>query len=147
MKPSHVWSAALGELQLQMTQATFDTWLRDSRLLKYEDGIFVVGVKSGYAKDWLENRLLTTIKRTLARLAGQTVAVKFVVWDEESQQQDDVSLLNLPAPAPTSGSTTIPALSSANLNPRYTFDSFGEQLLFKRNTFQNTFRFRSPFFI
>jgi len=107
-----------------MTQATFDTWLRDSRLLKYEDGIFVVGVKSGYAKDWLENRLLTTIKRTLARLAGQTVAVKFVVWDEESQQQDDVSLLNLPAPAPTSGSTTIPALSSANLNPRYTFDSF-----------------------
>ena len=107
-----------------MTQATFDTWLRDSRLLKYEDGAFVVGVKSGYAKDWLENRLLTTIKRTLARLAGQTVAVKFVVWDEESQQQDDVSLLNLPAPAPTSGSTTIPALSSANLNPRYTFDSF-----------------------
>jgi chromosomal replication initiator protein len=124
MKPSHVWSAALGELQLQMTQATFDTWLRDSRLLKYEDGTFVVSVKSGYAKDWLENRLLTTIKRTLARLAGQTVAVKFVVWDEESQQQDDVPLLNLPTPAPTSGSTTIPALSSANLNPRYTFDSF-----------------------
>ncbi len=120
MKPNHIWSAALGELQLQMTQATFDTWLRDSRLLKYEDSTFIIGVKNGYAKDWLENRLLATIKRTLARLAGQTVAVKFVVWSEEPRQQDDVPLLNLPPAV----STSIPAPPPANLNPRYTFDSF-----------------------
>ncbi len=124
MKPNHIWSAALGELQLQMTQATFDTWLRDSRLLKHEDGTFVIGVKSGYAKDWLENRLLATIKRTLARLAGRTVAVKFVVWNEEPQQQDDIPLLNLPTAVSTSASTSIPAPSPANLNPRYTFDNF-----------------------
>ncbi|NIV39796.1 MAG: ATP-binding protein, partial [Anaerolineae bacterium] len=103
-----------------MTQATFDTWLHDSRLLKYEDGTFVIGVKNGYAKDWLEHRLLATIKRTLARLTGKTVAVKFVVWSEEAQQEDDVSLLNSPTPAPVR--TSGPAL--ANLNPRYTFDSF-----------------------
>ncbi|MCK4451540.1 MAG: hypothetical protein KAX26_13210, partial [Anaerolineae bacterium] len=100
MKSDHIWSAALGELQLQMTQATFDTWLRDSRLLKYEDGTFVVAVKSGYAKDWLEHRLLAIIKRTLARLTSRTVEVQFVVWSEEDQKQDTVPLLNLPTPAP-----------------------------------------------
>ena len=124
MKSNHVWSAALGELQLQMTQATFDTWLRDSKLLKQEDGTFVIGVKSGYAKDWLENRLLATIKRTLARLTGQTIAVKFVVWSEESQQQDAIPLLNPPAAASSSASTSIPSSFSARLNPRYTFDNF-----------------------
>jgi len=122
MKPDHVWSAALGELQLQMTQATFDTWLRNSRLLKHEDRTFVVGVESGYAKDWLEKRLLSTIKRTLARLTQKTVEVKFVVWNEETQPQDTVSLLNLPTPISTAGST--PGPSPASLNPRYTFDSF-----------------------
>jgi chromosomal replication initiator protein len=120
MKSVHVWSAALGELQLQMTQATFDTWLRDSRLLKEEDGTFVIGVKNGYAKDWLEHRLLATIKRTLARLTGRTVAVKFVVWSEQAQQQDEVPLLNSPAQA----TERTPLASPANLNPRYTFDSF-----------------------
>ena len=124
MEPNHVWSAALGELQLQMTQATFDTWLRDSRLLKHEEGTFVIGVKSGYAKDWLESRLLATIKRTLARLTGGSVAVKFVVWSKDTQQQDDVTLLNLPTSVSTSAPTSIPTLSPANLNPRYTFDSF-----------------------
>ena len=120
MKPDLVWSAALGELQLQMTQATFDTWLRDSRLIKFEDGTFVVGVKNGYAKDWLEHRLLTTIKRTLARLTGQTVNARFVVWVDEPQQENPVSLLNLPqeSPAPTAPP------SCANLNPRYVFDGF-----------------------
>jgi chromosomal replication initiator protein len=123
MKPEQIWSAALGELQLQMTQATFDTWLRDSGLLKHEDGLFVVGVKSGYAKDWLENRLLATIKRTLARLTGKTVDVKFIVWDENTHQQTNVPLLNLPEEA----LSPIPQMAAhrpANLNPRYVFDNF-----------------------
>jgi chromosomal replication initiator protein len=98
-----------------MTQATFETWLRDSRLLEYKDGAFVIAVKSGYAKDWLEHRLLATIKRTLTRLAGRTVGVKFVVGSEKPCEQKDVSLLNLPPPSPT---------VAADLNLRYTFDNF-----------------------
>jgi chromosomal replication initiator protein len=121
MKPDLVWSAALGELQLQMTQATFDTWLRDSRLMKYEDGAFVVGVKSGYAKDWLENRLLATIKRTLTRLTSQAAEIRFVVWDAAARQQETIHLLdNLSNPTPAS----LPAPLSSNLNPRYTFESY-----------------------
>ena len=73
-----IWSSALGELQLQMTQATFDAWLRDTRLVKYEDDTFVVGVENDYARDWLEHRLLDTIERTLARLVGQPTEVRFV---------------------------------------------------------------------
>jgi len=72
IKSDRIWAATLGELQLQMTQATFDTWLRDSRLLKYEDGTFVIGVKSGYAKDWLESRLLP---RSNARWPGRLAAL------------------------------------------------------------------------
>jgi chromosomal replication initiator protein len=122
MKPDLVWSAALGELQLQMTQATFDTWLRDSRFIKFEDGSFVVGVKSGYAKDWLENRLLSTIKRTLARLAGCATDIRFVVWDGESQKREPISLLDPHEPAPTMAAA--PGPFAANLNPRYVFDAF-----------------------
>jgi hypothetical protein len=93
MKPDLVWSAALAELQLQMTQATFDTWLRDSRLVKCEGDTFVVGVKSDHAKDWLEHRLITTVKRTLCRMTGQTVEARFVVLDQEAGPPSDVSSL------------------------------------------------------
>jgi chromosomal replication initiator protein len=120
MKPDVVWSAALGELQLQMTQATFDTWLRDSRLVRHEGDTFVIGVKSGYAKDWLEHRLLSTIKRTLGRLTGRTVEAKFIVWAGEPQPREALSLLD-PPPADPAPPSPFP---TANLNPRYIFDSF-----------------------
>jgi chromosomal replication initiator protein len=127
MNAANVWSAALGELQLQMTQATFETWLRESRLHRYEDGTFVIAVKSGYAKDWLENRLLTTVKRTLARLADRTVDVRFVVGGEEPRSGvTDAPLLSPSSLAERRESHRGPAPTRAasELNPRYTFDSF-----------------------
>jgi hypothetical protein len=73
------WEAVLDDLRLQMTQATFDTWLRGSRLVRRTEDVFVVGVKSAYARDWLENRLLPVIARTLARRVGHPAGVEFVV--------------------------------------------------------------------
>jgi len=133
MNAARIWSAALGELQLQMTQATFETWLRGSKLVKHEDGTFVIAVKNGYAKDWLEHRLLATIKRTLARLADRTVDVKFVVGAEDAPSADaDVPLLKAVeasrkhASRETSERASASARTSAGprLNPRYTFDGF-----------------------
>jgi len=118
MKPDLIWSATLGELQLQVTRASFDTWLRDSKLLKYEDSTFVIGVKSGYAKDWIERHLAAAIKRTLARQTGKTIDVRLVVYSQDTRQQDPVSLLNLPV------SDVGQPHPPANLNPRYVFESF-----------------------
>ncbi len=110
-----LWQTALGEFSLQMTQATFDTWLRGSRCVECEGGKFVVAVKSEYAKDWLESRLEATIRRTLARLTGQAVEVQFVVEDDLSPspssarggEQGDLS----PGPSSTEGASTSEAVA------------------------------------
>jgi chromosomal replication initiator protein len=122
-KPDLVWAATLGELQLQMTQATFDTWLRDSRFLKYENGAFVIGVKTGYAKDWLETRLLGTVTRTLARQTGSDTDVRFVVWSDEPPAAPDLGTPLFDQRA-TLALSRPPAPPPVNLNPRYTFDTF-----------------------
>jgi predicted transcriptional regulator len=77
-----IWQAALGELQLQMTKATFDTWVRNTRLVSCRDGIFVIGTQNEFARDWLENRLLTTVKRTLVGIVGHPVEVRFVTMHD-----------------------------------------------------------------
>ncbi len=127
MNPVHIWSAALGELQLQMTQATFDTWLRNSKLLRYEDGVFTVSVQNGYAKDWLEHRLAGTIKRTLARLADRTVDVRFVVGTAKPAVEESHGPLlkeSSATPRPATEPETTRSPSPVELNPRYTFDAF-----------------------
>lgn len=112
MRPEEVWQATLGELQLKMTKATFDTWLRGTTFLGYEDGTFVIGVPTAFAKDWLENRLMGLIKRTASSIMGRTVEINFVVQ-----------------PPPPPKLKEIPPLfqdkaRSFAFHPDYTFENF-----------------------
>jgi hypothetical protein len=91
-----LWQSALSELELQMTRATFDTWLRPTALLTWEAekgsassssaAHVVLGVPNEYIKDWLENRLYTPIRRTLSGIAGQEVAVEFRITNPTDLQ-------------------------------------------------------------
>jgi len=126
MKSEEIWQAALGELQLQLTGATFDTWLRRTSLISAEDGTFVIAVHNGYAKDWLENRLLSMVKRTLTGIVGRSVEVRFVVWNKELDEGEGGPLLQAQlSPSAAPAASTPPAETVRNgLNPRYTFETF-----------------------
>ena len=78
-QPESAWKATLGELELQMTRATFNTWLKDAQLIRAEGSSFTIGVRNDYARDWLENRLQETILRTLNAITGDKNKISFEV--------------------------------------------------------------------
>jgi chromosomal replication initiator protein len=121
MNAKQAWQAVLGQLQMEMAKATFDTWVRDAEFVAFEDGTFIIGVENAFARDWLESRLTSTVTRLLTGIMNRTVEIRFVVWQEkqmhesnprtgEPDEEQDVDFNN------TAVNTT--------LNPRYTFDSF-----------------------
>jgi chromosomal replication initiator protein len=65
-----MWHQALGELQLQMTKAAFDTWVKQTRALGYRNTTLIIGVQNGYVRDWLKNRLKGVILRTVKGMAS-----------------------------------------------------------------------------
>jgi len=126
MKADEIWQAALGELQLEMTRATFETWVKPTSLMSYEDGRFAVAVPNAYAQEWLQNRLLSTVKRVLTGITGRSVEVKFVVWNKE-EQKEPVTLLNgmdQNSQPNGNGYANGRAPLANGLNPRYIFDTF-----------------------
>jgi chromosomal replication initiator protein len=124
MKPETVWQTALGELQLQMTKATFDTWVKQSHVAAYEDGTFIIGVHNGFAKDWLENRLHGTIQRTLTGIVNRSVEVRFVVQSpDNSTKEQEPEVLRQPE-SPPSTANHRNGNSSCALNRKYTFERF-----------------------
>jgi chromosomal replication initiator protein len=138
MTPETAWKATLGELELQMTKATFNTWLKDARLLACEENEFVIGVRNDYAKDWLENRLRDTILRTLSAIVNKPVTVRFVVWSDElitpapsvmgAKEKKEKSPQSQPY---TNGTTAkiespenIGSIQGLTFNHRFTFSTF-----------------------
>ena len=89
MDAEQAWQAVLGQLQMEMPRASFDAWVRDSHLLAYDDGVMDVGVRNLYARDWLENRLLSTVSRLLAGMLNRVVDVRFVVDDSIGDDSED----------------------------------------------------------
>ena len=125
VKLQRTWQAALGELQLKMAQTTFDTWLRDTHCLGRENGnTLLIGVKNGYAVEWLENRLHPLIQKTLTRIAGKDLDVRFVVWNnkpwDESEKQEETPTLFQENEDPM---TEDPA-RDPGLNDDYVFENF-----------------------
>ncbi len=123
-----IWQTACGELQLQMPRETFDTWLRNTRLIAYEDGTFIIGVQHVYAREWLEHRLKKVILPTLSQVAGRSVELRFVIWSGPAEQKDLRSAGPLLAGL-ESVEEEIPqseqlAPGETGLNPRYTFDTY-----------------------
>jgi len=80
-----LWQQALQQLQLQMTRATFDTWLRGSRAVGIDGDEIMVYVRNAYAVDWLQSRLQRLIESTVERLAGQRLQVLYTVCLPEGE--------------------------------------------------------------
>jgi chromosomal replication initiator protein len=124
MDAVQAWQSALGQLQMEMPKASFDTWVRDTQFVAYNDGEFVVSVRNAYARDWLDSRLSSTVTRLLMGIMDRNVDVRFVV-------NTSGSLVTVPGPEPVAVEeashevqTRAQGPKSISLNPRYTFDNF-----------------------
>lgn len=120
MNAQQAWQSTLGQLQTEMSKAAFDTWVRCAELVSYAQGVFTIGVQNAYARDWLENRLASTISSLLSGFLGSPQVVNFVVWhkDEETCARAEVAEEAEEVPL------TRQAPVSSPFNARYVFDTF-----------------------
>ena len=79
MEGKQAWQAALGQLQMEMPKAAYDTWVRDAELISVSDNVFQIGVHNAYARDWLDSRLKSTITKLLAGTLNHPVDICFEV--------------------------------------------------------------------
>ena len=130
MNAEQAWQSVLGQLQMEMPRASFDTWVRDTKPVSYQDGTLTVGVGNAYARDWLENRLASTVNRLLVGILNSTVDVSFIVnGNDVEQSAEEVphssgkrELLDRTQDGPVYVSDQ-PA-RSPSINPRYVFDTY-----------------------
>ena len=116
MKAEQIWQAAQGELQLQMTRATYDTWVKPTVVMSYADGELVIGTPNGYTQEWWQNRLLTTVRRILTGIVGHNLEVRFVVVPRPADRPSPPTLL---AEGPSIDEPWSPDWRGAGIPPHF----------------------------
>ncbi len=86
VEPTQAWKNALYELQIQIPKATFDMWVRDTHLIRWENqgkqACFTVSCPNAYARDWLTARMTSTLAHILLGVCNRQVVVEFMVSND-----------------------------------------------------------------
>ena len=121
MNAQQAWQATLGQLQMELSRAAYDTWVKNTQLVSYDEqtATFTLGTANAYACDWLESRLKSTLINKLSGIMARPVEVCFKVWAAPSAQQEEEQAITqkISQPVETNSFET-------HLAAKYRFDNF-----------------------
>lgn len=127
-----IWLATLGELELTLSKANFTTWFKNTAISSAENGRATISVPNTFTKAWLEKKYHDQIVKALKhattnelREAHYKVEVRpTFASDPVHQTVADISFAQDSTAPSTAQQTCGGKPEDANLNPRYTFDTF-----------------------
>jgi chromosomal replication initiator protein len=116
------WQKTLDILKTELSEPSFNTWLKKTKAVTKYNNTFVIAVPNGFAKDWLESRYANLIKNTLQLVTSEELEVSFVL----PQANGEIDYL------PKERNKSDQYINSkgnnnktiSNFNPKYTFESF-----------------------
>ncbi|MBI9048995.1 MAG: chromosomal replication initiator protein DnaA [Anaerolineaceae bacterium] len=120
MEAQQAWHATIGQLQMEMPKASFDTWVKNALFVKHEGNKFIISVQNAYARDWLDSRLNTKIARLLSGALNIEQNVEFIVGQKEEKALEDT----IPAEPDQKGYVSVTRSATSAFNSRYTFENF-----------------------
>ncbi len=79
MNHTELWKSALGQIELSISKANFVTWFQNTDITDIEDGIAIVSVPNGFAKEWLENKYNNAIIQALRNCEADVRGIRCTI--------------------------------------------------------------------
>ena len=121
MDNKKLWDSVLVEMELSLSKPNFNTWFKDTSIVKLEDGAVYLGVPNTFVQDWLGSKFHNTILKALRTLSGNIQSLHYIISkDEMKEKHESPKILQVNRELPIQD---VYINREDNLNPRYTFES------------------------
>ncbi|MFA5551261.1 MAG: DnaA N-terminal domain-containing protein, partial [Trueperaceae bacterium] len=115
-----IWDDVISRVRDEIPEVEFRTWFSNVTLLGIEDGSFMIGVPTNFARDWIRSHYSAVIESSLQQLGVANPRLGFQLLPSKVPEQQDIFSAQ-PEPA----ADAAPARNSApQLNPKYVFTNF-----------------------
>lgn len=108
-----LWNKALQYMKAQLSDVSFNTWIRVIQPLILKDNEIVLSVPNEFTKNILQSRYIETIASSLKEVAGTPIYVKFILENEVEAYIESIN-----------NKEVDNTQTYSILNPKYTFDTF-----------------------
>lgn len=118
-----IWSKSLDLMKMELTEVSFNTWLKTINPINMDNNNIVLSVPNKFTKNILEARYITLIKNAINQVSSKTYNIQFITPGEDlsantSSMGTDQKRINKDL------DQTKQLHSDNQLNPKYTFDKF-----------------------
>ncbi len=127
MDKKQLWDSVLVEMELTVSKASFQTWFKDTYILKHEEGAIHLSVPNAFVKEWLINKYHNSILRHIRTSTPHIHSVEYVVSKDDGRPRELPKNQEGNFIAPPNRELPLSdhyVNKDDNLNPRYTFDTF-----------------------
>ena len=122
-----LWKDALFEIEPNVSKANFSTWFKDTYISKYEDGVVTINVPNDFVKEWLSTKYYKFVISSLRNLNPSIRHADYLIVSKPPQTNQPEKKQYFKQQGNNEEQLGFQELNTdteANLNPRYTFDSF-----------------------
>jgi chromosomal replication initiator protein len=131
MDLNELWRNILGELQITLSKANFETWFKNTFIFEYKKGVFTIGVPTFFVEDWLKKKYLKDIQKALQNQTKENgTVIKFKIAAPKPEQvisfeKDRLIHKAVDKPAEIKKEEVVRQLpQNTTLNDNYTFPNF-----------------------
>lgn len=122
-----LWKDALFEIEPNVSKANFSTWFKDTYISKCDNGVAIIDVPNDFVREWLSTKYYKFVISSLRNLNPNIRHFECLIVSKPKKIEFADK-----KPLQTSKQTNEEQLgfhefnidTEANLNPKYTFDSF-----------------------
>lgn len=124
--PDHkeLWNSVLVEMELNVSKPSFNTWFKDTNIIRQDENTIYLAVPNAFVKEWLYNKYHGVILRHLRSLVPSIHSVEYVISREGDRKEPSRTTEIYIAPTQELPLNDYYINKDDNLNPRYTFETF-----------------------
>ncbi|MDJ0557244.1 MAG: chromosomal replication initiator protein DnaA [Microcoleaceae cyanobacterium MO_207.B10] len=121
----NLWKQVLERLQLQLSQPTFETWIKTANAEQLENYCLVIRTPNPFARNWLQKYYIKIIADVVHDILGHPVEIYLTTTVGKDDSKDNFGLI-WPDPVVTEIPENLSSQKPkpANLNPKYMFSRF-----------------------
>ena len=125
ISPEQLWQQVSNRLQLQLSQPTFETWIRTASAESLDEKYLVIRTPNPFAKNWLQKHYLKTISGVVKDVIGKSLEIRFTVADHDGSSEivNDANWLSSANPI-IENNPQQQHPKATKLNSKYVFSRF-----------------------
>src|SRR3989344_3173565 len=124
MEDKKLWDNTLAEIEISVSSANFNTWFKETSILKIDNGVVFLSVPNAFVKEWLMNKYHNFILKILRTASPNIRSLDYTISKSDSKKKKIIT-----KEIPEHHNKELPLNEfyinkDDNLNPRYTFETF-----------------------